>query len=85
MPTVAQSVDVVVHLALDADGRRRVREILAVTGRVEGDIIETAEIFATADGRLVRGGGFPADAERYERAGYDLAALLGAGRAAAVS
>lgn len=77
VPTVAQSVDIVVHLAQDADGRRRVREILAVTGRVEGDIIETAELFVTADGRLTRAGGFPADVDRYERAGYDLAVLLG--------
>lgn len=81
VPTVAQSVDIVVHLGQDADGRRHVREILAVTGRVEGDIIETAEIFGFVDGRLTRGSGFPGSAQPYERAGYDLGELLGASHA----
>src|SRR5213082_2439362 len=34
VPTVAASVDVVVHMATDANGQRRVREIVGVTGRV---------------------------------------------------
>ena len=45
VPTVAACVDIVVHLGFDADGRRRVREIVGVPGRVEGDIIETEPIF----------------------------------------
>ena len=45
VPTVAASVDLVVHLGLDANGQRRVREIVGVTGRVEGDVIETSDIF----------------------------------------
>jgi pilus assembly protein CpaF len=77
VPTVAQSVDLVVHLGVDVDGRRRVREIVGVSGRVEGDIIETAELFGSADGRLRRAGGFPVQRDRYEAAGFDLAALLG--------
>src|SRR5579875_1101990 len=44
VPTVAASVDLVVHIIRDGDGRRRVREILAVPGRVEGDVVETAEL-----------------------------------------
>ena len=36
VPTVASSVDLVVHIARDALGHRRVREIVAVPGRVEG-------------------------------------------------
>src|SRR5580765_8103921 len=39
VPTVAASLDIVVHTALDADGGRRVREIAAVPGRVEGDVV----------------------------------------------
>ena len=48
VPTVAACVDLVVHLALEADGRRRVREVVRVTGRVEGDVIETETVFAGA-------------------------------------
>ncbi|HYO86303.1 MAG TPA: ATPase, T2SS/T4P/T4SS family [Dermatophilaceae bacterium] len=75
VPTVAASVDLVIYLALDADGARRVREITAVPGRVEGDVIETADVFVWR-GRLVRGDGFPPHLERFQRAGYDVANLL---------
>jgi pilus assembly protein CpaF len=77
VPTVAASVDVVVHLALDASGARRVREIVSVTGRVEGDVIETADIFTARRGRLDRADGFPPHLERYEAAGIDLISTLG--------
>jgi pilus assembly protein CpaF len=76
IPTVATSVDVVVHVALDADGRRRVREVVAVPGRVEGDVIETVDIFTTVEGRLQRAEGFPPHQDRFERAGIDVRALL---------
>ena len=76
VPTVAGSIDIVVHIALERDGVRRVREIVAVPGRVEGDVVEIADIFSTRDGRLMRGDGFPPHVDRFERAGYDVAALL---------
>jgi pilus assembly protein CpaF len=76
VPTVAASVDVVVHVALDADGRRRVREVLAVPGRVEGDVVEVSDLFTTRDGSLVRAGGFPPHEERFARVGIDVHALL---------
>src|SRR5271154_3477847 len=76
VPTVAASIDLVVHLGLAADGRRSVREVVAVTGRVEGDAIETADIFSPGEGGLVRAGGSPPHPERYERAGIDLLAAL---------
>jgi len=76
LPTVATSVDLVVHLGSDASGHRRVREIVAVPGRAEGDVIETAEIFSSRGTRLERADGYPPHAERYERAGYELGALL---------
>ena len=75
IPTVASAVDLVVHLDLDRHGRRGVREVIAVTGRVEDGVVETAELFVRREGRLLRGGGHLAD-ERFERAGYDVAALL---------
>ena len=76
VPTVASSVDLVVHTECLADGRRRISEVLAVPGRVEGDVVETASLYATRDGALVRAGGFPPHPERFARAGYDLASLL---------
>ena len=76
VPTVAASVDLVVHLDLEADGARRVREIVAVPGRVEGDVIETETIFERRAGRLVAAGGRPPRPEAFARAGIDLDALL---------
>jgi pilus assembly protein CpaF len=84
LPTVAASVDIVLHMATDARGARRVREIIAVTGRIEGDVIETAELFSARGGRLERGEGHPPHADRFDAAGYDLAALLSRRVAAAV-
>lgn len=80
VPTVASCIDLVVHLALDGTGRRRVKEIVAVTGRVEGDVIETTELFAFRDGRLERAEGYPPHADRFDAAGIDLARLLGDAR-----
>ena len=76
VPTVAASVDLVVHLRMNAEGRRSVNEIVAVTGRVESDVIETSEIFTSRTGRLERADGYPPHAGRYERAGIDLASIL---------
>ncbi len=78
VPTVAASVDLVVHTALDLEGRRRVREVVAVPGRVEGDVVEVTDLFTTVDGALVRAGGFPPHEERFARAGHDVHALLAA-------
>jgi pilus assembly protein CpaF len=79
VPTVAASFDLVIHLGLDADGTRRVREIVAVPGRVENDVVETADVFTQRGDRLVRAEGFPPHEERFRRRGIDLAALLGQG------
>ena len=76
VPTVASCVDLVVHIGIDPDGSRRVREILALPGRVESGVVETADIFSTVDGRLVRAQGFPPHRDRFERYGFDLIELL---------
>lgn len=76
VPTVASCVDHVVHLGIDAQGRRTVREIAAVSGRVEQDVIETESLFVRRDGALVRAHGTPARTERFVQAGIDVAALL---------
>ena len=77
VPTVAGAVDLVVHLDLDRDGHRTVREIAALSGRVENGVIELADVFHRDDaGRLVRGPGTPPGADRFLRVGHDLVSLL---------
>lgn len=76
VPTVAASVDLVVHVALDPFGCRRVVEVVAVPGRMENDIIETSSVFETSEGHLVRGTGLPPRSENFERLGIDLPRLL---------
>ncbi|HQY33519.1 ATPase, T2SS/T4P/T4SS family [Actinotalea sp.] len=76
VPTVATAIDLVVHLDVDARGRRRTREVVAVPGRVEGGVVETADVFHLRGDRLVRAEGFPPHAERFARIGVDLAELL---------
>jgi pilus assembly protein CpaF len=77
VPTVASSVDLVVHLGLDHRGVRRVQEVVSVPGRTEGDVIETETVFELVGGELRRGSGMPPRRDRFERLGLDLAALLG--------
>ena len=76
VPTVASSVDLVVHLGLDSSGARRVNEIVAVPGRVETDIVEIEPVFVRQDGDLVHAGGVPARLDTFERAGIDVHQLL---------
>jgi pilus assembly protein CpaF len=80
VPTVAASVDLVVHLGIDADGVRRINEIVAVPGRAENDTIETEPVFVRRGAGLVRATGMPPRAERFARAGIDVAALLNGSR-----
>jgi pilus assembly protein CpaF len=58
-PTVAASVDLVVHCVLDADGRRRVAEIIAPTGSGRDGAIEASTVFETRDGSLTETGWSP--------------------------
>ena len=83
VPTVAGCVDIVVHTATARDGRRQVREIAALPGRVEAGVVEIADVFTRRGPQLVRGTGFPPHEDRFEAAGYDLARLLRSARAAA--
>jgi pilus assembly protein CpaF len=78
VPTVAASVDIVIHLARNGRGQRRVREVVAVPGRVEGDVVETADLFTTRGGRLVRADGWPPHHERFAAVRADLTELLAA-------
>lgn len=44
LPAIAAGVDLVVHCSRDADGRRRVSEILETTGRVADGVVEVARV-----------------------------------------
>ena len=76
VPTVASCVDLVVQIGVEPDGSRRVREIVALPGRVEGAVVETEDVFTSVDGKLFRAQGFPPHLDRFERHGIDLVALL---------
>ncbi len=76
VPTVASSVDIVVHTSIDASGHRGVQEVVAVSGRVENDNIESEQIYVRRGGSLERGNGMPARRDRFEQVGIDLDALL---------
>ncbi|RWZ61073.1 CpaF family protein [Labedella populi] len=58
-PTVAASVDLVVHCVLDADGRRRVSEIITPTGSGHDGAIEASTVFEMRDGALTETGWTP--------------------------
>ncbi|MEO6604463.1 MAG: ATPase, T2SS/T4P/T4SS family, partial [Aeromicrobium sp.] len=80
VPTVASSVDLMVHTGIDPDGSRAVREIATVTGRVENGLIESEPVFVRKAGRFERGHGAPLRREAYELVGVDLDDILGAGQ-----
>lgn len=80
VPTVANSVDLVVHLGIDTAGVRRVNEIVSVPGRVENDIIETEPIFERgAHDQVQRANGMPPRLERYAQVGIDVHRILNEG------
>ncbi|GAA4191313.1 ATPase, T2SS/T4P/T4SS family [Microbacterium oryzae] len=49
VPAIAASVDLVVHCQRAEDGRRRVQEIIAPTGRVDDGVPETRTLFRTGE------------------------------------
>lgn len=76
VPTVASSVDLVVHLGIDHAGVRRVNEVVAVPGRVEQDVIEAEPIFVRDASGLHPTGGVPPHPERFARVGIDVHQLV---------
>ncbi|MEN9741520.1 MAG: hypothetical protein RIR66_476 [Actinomycetota bacterium] len=78
IPTVASVVDVVVHTAMNRDGKRRVQKIASVTGRIEGSNIELIDVFHRSNDQLVPTGMHPAKAENFYSHGFDLVTMLGA-------
>lgn len=75
-PTVASAIDMVVHAELGRDGRRRVVEVVAPTGRVTDAGVEAVTLFTRVGGHLVATGELPPRMGAFERAGVDAASLL---------
>ncbi len=75
VPTVASSIDLVVHCELTKEGRRRVVEIVAPSGRVS-DGIEAATLFELRQNRLEATGQLPGRVEKFRRSGFDVPAFL---------
>ncbi|MFM9920042.1 CpaF family protein [Lacisediminihabitans sp. H27-G8] len=77
VPTVAASVDMVVHCELARNGQRRITEILAPSGVVTGGtIVEASLIFALQRGVLTATGSYPSRSGKFDAAGFDLASIL---------
>lgn len=75
LPTVAQCVDLVVHLVLQGD-RRRTHEIVGVTGRLEGEQMETIRLFERHAEELTWTGHQPPRVDRFAAAGIELREIL---------
>ena len=78
VPTVASSIDIVVHCELERSGKRRVAEIIAPSGQATGSTIEASSIFALQRGSLEATGGYPSKTAKFRRAGLDPATVLSA-------
>ena len=76
VPTVAASIDVVVHCELTKEGRRRVVEIAAPSGRVVAGQIEASILFELRNNRLEATGEQPGRVGKFRRAGFDVPAFL---------
>jgi pilus assembly protein CpaF len=76
VPTVASSVDVVVHCELQRNGHRRVTEILAPSGQVTAGVIEASPIFLLEGGALEPTGSHPSKTEKFHASGLDPVTVL---------
>lgn len=71
VPTVASCIDLIVHCEITPDGKRRVAEIRAISGRSDTYVVESEPLFVLEDGELVRTIGQIPAAAKFERAGLD--------------
>jgi pilus assembly protein CpaF len=75
-PTVASCIDIVVHVEIDGRGFRRVSEILALSGVLNGPIIEASRLFGVRDGLLEATGSHPLRRGKFDAVGIDPSAIL---------
>jgi pilus assembly protein CpaF len=72
VPTVAATIDLIVHVGLSADGTRRIREIVSVTGRVENDRAEIEPLWRWDGEAYTRGLGSIGCEEKFATAGFPI-------------
>ena len=77
VPTIASTIDLVVHLEHTPNGGRRVAEILAPTGAVHAGVIEATTLFRRVHEELVATGMTLQRDEKLRRHGVDAAQLMG--------
>jgi pilus assembly protein CpaF len=76
VPTVASTIDMVVHCELERSGKRRITEIVAPSGQVSGAVIETSTIFALQGGVLEPTGSYPVRTSKFRATGLDPVTIL---------
>ena len=67
IPTVASAIDIVIQVKMEAEGQRRITEILFVTGRCEGSSIEAEDIWKWDGEKYEIGVGFFQAQERMRK------------------
>ena len=71
-PTVTSAIDVIVHTTLDAEGKRRINEVAAVTGRYENDRAEIEMLWKWDGSQYQRGVGSLPNPDRFNAIGAPL-------------
>jgi pilus assembly protein CpaF len=71
-PTVASAIDLIVQVALDISGQRRITEVAIVTGRIENDRLEVETLWSWMGNKYERGLGTLIHPEKYAIAGVPL-------------
>lgn len=72
-PTVAAAIDLVVQVALDSGGGRRIVEVSSVTGRLENDRIEVETLWLWNNNKYERGLGSLPHPEKFANVGLPIA------------
>jgi pilus assembly protein CpaF len=57
-PTVARAIDLVIHVGMDVEGRRRVLQVVGVSDRTEGGHIDCEDIFTWNGAKYEMGMGY---------------------------
>jgi pilus assembly protein CpaF len=75
-PTVASAIQIVIQVALDATGKRRILEVCALTGRLENSHIEIETLWNWQEGAYVRGLGSIPLQQKFSLAGVPIESWL---------
>ena len=71
-PTVASAIDLIVHVSLDSQGFRRIKEVAALTGRYENDRAEVETLWLWNGNEYERGIGAPPHPDKFMAIGAPL-------------